>query len=253
MSVTQDSGVHDAFADSDSGILIVRHPRSGDRTTSNRPASHSAPDLKSSHQLLADHEIRRRLFHILPGFLPFVLWVIPHQHPLPWDLTVAALLLAVALTAVALVKYRAIRRSPADEPGKFSTVVGYAVPVVLTMLFLPAHVELAFLVLAMIAFGDGMATVGGLYIRGPRLPWNTAKTWCGSACFIVAATAMGGLIYWGEARPQLAFVTALQVSGFTAILSALCESLPSRINDNIRVGVSAAFASILAQWLFVGF
>lgn len=202
---------------------------------------------------LDSQEWLRRAWHIAPGFLPFLLWVIPHQDPFSWEVTVPVMWIIVTLAYVVLRRYRTIKRSGADDPGKLGTVLGYALSVSLMVLCFPAYGELAFLVLAIIAFGDGLATLVGLSVKGPRLPWNSAKTWAGFISFIIASTVMGSTLYWGEANPHVPFQQALQIAVFTGVLAAICESLPSKINDNIRVGVSASFAAIAAQAMFVGF
>lgn len=253
MSATCDSGVHDVITDSDAGILIVNHSLAGGRTASNRRFSHSAADQKSRRLTLDIREIRRRFCHILPGFLPMLLWLIPHKDPLSWRARIGVVLLIATLATGILSRFRTIGRSPADERGRFGAVMGYALPIALMVLCIPAHIELAFLVLAMIAFGDGMATVGGLCIGGPRLPWNSAKTWAGFASFIMSAATMGSLIYWCEASPQVPIASVLPLAAVSAVFSALSESIPSRINDNIRVGISASLGAVFSQWLFVGF
>jgi dolichol kinase len=112
---------------------------------------------------------------------------------------------------------------------------------------------MAFTVLAILAFGDGSATLGGLLIGGRSLPWNSQKTISGSLCFVFFASLMGGVIYWGEANPQVPFLGALQIAALASFIAAVAESLPSRINDNIRVGISSSLGVIVGQFLVFGF
>lgn len=202
---------------------------------------------------LSARELKRRLWHISPGLLPFVLWFIPHRDPFSWDLKGGALAVIGVLGISILRQFKNFKRSEQDDQGKLGAVLGYALPVTLMMLLLPAWGELAFTVLAVLAFGDGFATLGGLWFRGPRLPWNWAKTWSGLACFLVCATVMGSVIYWGEAKPRIPYEVALQIAALTTVIAAISETIPSRINDNIRVGITACGGVILSQWLLVGF
>lgn len=203
--------------------------------------------------VLDRRELKRRIWHIAPGFLPFILWFIPHRDPFSWRVRGGALAFILILGVQIFRQFSKIKRSETDERGKLGAVLGYALSILAMVLFFPAHGELAFTVLAVLAFGDGFATLGGLALRGPRLPWNRAKTWSGFACFIAAATLMGSIIYWGEANPRIPFAICVQLCAFTALAAAVSESLPSRINDNIRVGIAAPLAVIAAQALWVGF
>ena len=139
------------------------------------------------------------------------------------------------------------------------SVAGYAGSVLITLLLFPAHAELGLTVLAVLAFGDGSATLVGKLVGGPRLPWNPQKSWAGFLAFATVGGAMASLIYWGETHfntealgPGVSLVQAL-ACGFTpALLGAVYESIPSRVNDNVRVGVVAAAGVTAAHILVVG-
>lgn len=195
-------------------------------------------------------EIRRRLVHILPGFLPLMLWRIFHHDPLSWD---ARLILACVIGGIALateVKYRQIARR--GETHNRACILGYAVPVFALLVLVPAHAEMGFAALAIIALGDGMATVGGLLLKSPPLPWNREKSWAGFLCFLVFAGPWATVIYWGEARPVVEFRQAFLCCGSVTLVAAIAESVRSRIDDNIRVGVSVFLGLLLAQSVVFG-
>jgi dolichol kinase len=126
------------------------------------------------------------------------------------------------------------------------------------LLLFPAHAELGLTVLAVLAFGDGSATLGGLLFDSRPLPWNRDKTWSGTLCFLLAAIPMASLIYWGESHnaealePGVSFATALFCGGSAAFVAAIAESLRSRINDNVRVGLAASVAVAATHALAVG-
>lgn len=199
---------------------------------------------------LTQTEAKRRLLHILPGLLPFVLWPIPHQDPWGPFLADMVILLAVAIIAPAIMRFQSFAR--AGERDGRTAVLSYALPVLVTLWICRGREEIGVMTLAVLAFGDGTATLGGLLFGGRRLPWNPQKTWTGSLCFVVCGTLMSTLAYWGEARPTIALGTAMLVAGGATLAAAVAESLPLRINDNLRVGVTAAVMGGALTLLMVG-
>jgi phytol kinase len=209
---------------------------------------------------LGARETKRRLLHATPGFLPFLLWMIPHDPPSSVRFLSVISGLIVVMSAVAYYQFGRVQRT-AERCGDIRVAVfGYATVVLVTMLLCPQHVEIAFAALAVLAFGDGSATLGGMLMRGRRLPWNSKKSIVGTVCFVLVATPMAALVYWGQAHdayeiaavPRVDFRMALLGSLTAAIAGALVESLPVRTNDNLRVGTTAAVALGLFQWLAVG-
>jgi len=186
-----------------------------------------------------------------PGFLPFLLWPIPHDDPISPLLKYIILTVSLVVAGRIFLQWQQIERHRSES--RTAAVLGYLLAVVGTLLLFPAQLELAFLVLAILAFGDGSATFGGVLLGGRALPWNEEKTISGSLTFFLCATLMGTVIYWGEANPIVPLNTALLVAGSAAFVAALVESLPLRLNDNIRVGVTAAIIAPLAHALAIGF
>ena len=194
-----------------------------------------------------------------PGLLPFLLWTYPHRDPLSPTLRwiIAGIVLALALAIFA--GYRAIARR-GERGQRLTSVAGYAASVLVMMLLFPGQLELAMTVLAVLAFGDGSATLMGKLIGGPRLPWNLEKSWSGLCSFVVLGGTMASIVYWGETHfnaealgPPVPFPTAVLIGFGTAAMAAVYESLPWRINDNIRVGTSAALTVAALHGLLVGF
>jgi uncharacterized protein (TIGR00297 family) len=84
------------------------------------------------------------------------------------------------------------------------------------------------------AFGDGFSTVIGKRMPLAPLPWNGSKSWGGFAAFIL----FGGIAAFGIARVfgaphDVAIAAAL-------IVSAIAETLPLGIDDNVTVPFVAA-------------
>jgi dolichol kinase len=208
------------------------------------------PVLRGIAARIGVGELRRRLTHFAPVCLPFLLWGIPHQDPWGPVLVNTVLGLAGGMTAFALYRFRAIARSQ-QEHG-LAAVVGYAAPVLLALLLLPGRAELGVMTLAIVAVGDGSATLGGLYFGGRRLPWNGRKTFTGLVSFCVGGTVMATLVYWGEARPAVPLQTAFLCAAFSTAAAAIVESLPLPWNDNFRVGATAALVGAYVQIVWLG-
>ncbi len=155
-------------------------------------------------------------------------------------------------------RYHKIEREQDRE--RASAVLGYALSVSVMLLAFPYHAELGLTVLAVLAFGDGSATWGGLTFGGPKLPWNPRKTWSGLVSFLVVGIPLASLIYWGETRfnpeslefQSVPFSTAVCCAGAAVCFGAIAESLPMRLNDNIRVGIAAALGVTTMHALLLG-
>lgn len=211
---------------------------------------HPIRGIQSLAERLGMSELRRRLLHMVPGFLPCLLWVIPHQDP--WGPLLIGITVAVALGVVvfAMLQAQAFARPGEEQWG--AAVIGYVIPVVGTMLLLPGRSELGVLTLGIMALGDGSAALGGLGWGGRRLPWNHRKTWTGVLCFIIAATTMSSLYYWMEARPCVPFAVALAIAAVASLAGAIVESLPLKSHDNLRVGTTAALTGLLMHIALLG-
>ncbi len=195
-------------------------------------------------------ELKRRVWHMSPGLLPIASYIYPHKDPLSPTFQKIAAGLIVGITALLLWRFKSIRRK--DEQSELASVFGYAVSVLATLLLVPKHAELGMLVLCVLAFGDGMATTCGLLLRGPTLPWNRAKSWVGSIAFVGFGGYLSSLAYWAESQPRADWSIALMCGFSAAVVAAFAESLPSRLNDNVRVGISAAVTAIATHALVVG-
>ena len=96
-----------------------------------------------------------------------------------------------------------------------------------------------------LAVGDGMASLVGQAIGGPRLPWNERKGWVGLAAFVVSGTAAAAFLSAWVARLPLDASAAhwprtLGVSLALALACALVESLPTTLDDNVTVPLAVA-------------
>ncbi len=113
-------------------------------------------------------------------------------------------------------------------------IVIYPISVLALIVFYPHTLYVAGAVWAIMALGDGLASVAGEALRGPALPWNTEKTWSGFVVFVMAGSAGAYvLVRWvGVTIPE---EKAAFVSFATALVGALVESAPIRLDDNLTV------------------
>jgi len=136
-----------------------------------------------------------------------------------------------------------LRKRPDQEPAAnvWTGIVLYPLSVLVLILLYRHHLHVAASAWAIMALGDGMASVAGESLRGPALPWNAEKRWSGFAGFILAGT-LGAYVLDRWVAPALSADQVVVLSFAGAIVGALVESVPIRLDDNVSVPlVSGAF------------
>jgi uncharacterized protein (TIGR00297 family) len=113
-------------------------------------------------------------------------------------------------------------------------IILYPISVLGLILIYRRSIQVVAAVWAIMALGDGMASVVGEAVRGPALPYNRGKTWSGFLGFIIAGTA-GAYALTRWVAPSLPEEKILLVSAATAVVGALVETLPIRLDDNLTV------------------
>lgn len=98
---------------------------------------------------------------------------------------------------------------------------------------------------ALMAFGDGMASVVGMRFGRIPLPWNPRKSLEGFLAFVmfgaVAASALGDFVLAGRGGATRADIVV--AACVAAVVAALLESLDSGIDDNLIVPLSGALVA----------
>ncbi len=166
---------------------------------------------------------------------------------------------------------RSLLRGSEKERGYSLGIVLYPAAVLALIVVFRHRLELAAATWGLIAFGDGMAALIGTTLRGPKLPWNPAKTWSGFAAFVLWGTAASAFLlrftqhgaldspkHWigpsflaiGPSGPH--FEPSFLILGClaAAALAGFAESLPTKIDDNILVplvGGAALYAATLVE------
>ena len=175
------------------------------------------------------NEALRKGLHILFGLGAFALkW-------LPWY--VAAGVCVVAILGNRHLLHRVVGRGVArHERGFDAGIVLYPIMVLLLVVVFRERLHYAAIGWALLAFGDGIATLAGKSVRIAPLPWNRDKSWGGLlAFFVVGAAAALAVAYWMDYREPGVVLLA-------ALAAAIVESLPLGVDDNVTVPVAAGVA-----------
>jgi len=91
----------------------------------------------------------------------------------------------------------------------------------------------------LLAFGDGLATVCGIAWGRKKLPWNPAKSWAGSAAYVVCGTvAAAGLLIWTAPERQYSWAFALVAGGAAALLAAALESVDVQAREFMQASLN---------------
>jgi len=196
----------------------------------------SIPELSNSVLLpRAPLLSTRKIVHMSMLIFAFLL---PY---LTWTQAVGCAVLALLFNLVVLPRLQVdLRQSPASVGGAgvWTGIVIYPVSVLALILFYRHEMYIAAAVWAVMAWGDGMAGVVGSRWGGPTLPWNREKTWSRFLGFLMAGT-IGAYILTRWLAPAIAPGTAFNVSAATALVGALVESAPIRLDDNATVPLVA--------------
>ncbi len=168
---------------------------------------------------------------------------------LTWQQAAGCALLALLFNVVVLPRMGAdLRKSPVNAPdaGVWTGIIIYPISVLTLILLYRHEMFIAAAGWAIMALGDGTASLAGGALRGPVLPWNRAKTFSGFLSFVVVGTA-GAYVLTRWVGPAIAPEIALRICVAGAIVGAVVESLPIRLDDNATVPlVSGAFIFCLA-------
>ena len=177
------------------------------------------------------NESKRQLVHIFLFLLAFLLKFLNR-----WQ--AALLLLGLLLLAFYIIPRLRIKsyfyRHHEDKYSQGAIL--YFLALLILVFIFPLYIVAA--AWAILALGDGTATLIGKNFKVRELPWNRDKSYIGTISFIIFGT-LGALImlkWMGVATDA----SLLSISFKTAVVAAIVESLPWRVNDNFSVAVVSA-------------
>jgi len=185
-------------------------------------------------------EAKRKAVHVgMASFALLLRW-------LDWRGAALAALAAFAFNALVLPRLggRSLFRADDRARGFPVGILLYPLVVLALVLLFRDRLHLAAAGWGFLAFGDGFATLAGVTLGGPRLPWNPRKSWSGFAGYVVfgslGAAALSSFVA-GRA-PAAVELAAFLLAG---VAGAAVESLPSELDDNLVPPLAAAGALAL--------
>lgn len=195
---------------------------------------------------LTVNEAQRKLVHVAVGGFAFALRF------LTWPQAAVMAIGAFAFNWQVLPRIggRALWRPDDAQRGYPVGILIYPLSVLGLVLWFHDELWKAAAVWGLLAAGDGMASLLGLALGGPRLPWNAAKGWAGFLAFVVCGGAMAAaLIVWTLRLPATAFTSprVLALALPLAVACAMAESMPTRLDDNLTVPLAGALTLALLE------
>lgn len=181
-------------------------------------------------------ETARQIVHMAMGAFALLLrWI-------PWWQAIALAVAALVFNLVVLPRLPFNLYREGDRGRAVHGIIWYPLAVLLLLLLFPRRLDIVASAWGILAIGDGIATLAGRAIGGPRWPWNREKTISGSAAFAAAGALAGVCLAWWcrpavPLPPALAFTIVAPI--VAAIAAALVETLPVRLDDNLSVAATA--------------
>lgn len=204
-------------------------------------------------------ETLRQAVHMAMGGLALLL------RYLTWPQAALLALAALVFNAVVLARVLPSIVRPSDRAGHRAGVLFYPLALFALVLIFRERLDIVAAAWAVMAFGDGAATLVGTRVGGPRLPWNADKTWSGLIAFALAGS-IGAVALSVWVSPMMVpappwFFTWLAPIA-AALAAALAETIPIELDDNLTVpfvaGVMLAAAAAVdpvalgAEFVHVG-
>lgn len=179
-------------------------------------------------------EWKRKAVHMGSGTLAILLHWLPGWGA--WAMAGAALLMNIYV--LPSLSGHALERARDRRQGVAWGIVFYPLSVLILTLVFASRLEIAAAGWALMAFGDGMATLVGKSLPRPRMPWNRDKSVAGAVALFFCGGGTAWLLYLfvaqGHGRHPDPLLVLAAVAA-TAALAAILESLPTGVDDNLLV------------------
>lgn len=197
----------------------------------------------------ADHsETTRQFVHMaMGGFALLLRWIV-------WWQAVALASTAVLFNLFVLPRVGAAIYRPGDRERGLHGIIYYPVAVLLLLLAFPARLDIVAAAWGILAIGDGIATLAGRAIGGPRWPWNRDKTVAGTAAFAIGGALAGVMLAWWcrtAVTPNSSYLFIVTAPIAAALIAALVETIPARLDDNLSVAAAAGGTFWIASLMSV--
>jgi uncharacterized protein (TIGR00297 family) len=196
---------------------------------------------------LSAMELKRKVVHIGVGGFAFLL----RELSWPQAAVMAATAFLFNWQLLPRIGGRGLWRGGEHEQGYPLGILLYPLSVLGLVLAFREELWMVAAVWALLALGDGMASVVGLAVGGPALPWNAKKGWSGFLAFVVFGTLGASVLaVWTLKLPLAACFSAaiLSITLPLAVIGALAESAPTTLDDNLTVPlIGGVTIALLAQ------
>jgi len=181
-------------------------------------------------------EGRRQFVHMAMGGFALALRVLTW-----WQ---AALLAVTALAFNLLVLPRVGRGLYRPADARFAAgIILYPLAILILILCFPRRPDIVAAAWAILAAGDGMATLAGRAMPIARLPWNSDKSYGGLIAFVLCGGAAAvALALWTApaVSPLPGFMFLILAPLAAAVVAGFVETIPVGLDDNLRVPAAAA-------------
>jgi uncharacterized protein (TIGR00297 family) len=136
---------------------------------------------------------------------------------------------------------RGLYRKEDQQRGYPVGILLYPLSVLFLILLFPNRLYIAAAGWAIMAWGDGSASLFGKHFGKTKIPWNADRSYAGSLAFLVFG-GIGAVLFthfvWVEPpHPRCWYVILVPL--LAALLAAIVETIPTGINDNLSVPLSA--------------
>ncbi len=191
-------------------------------------------------------EVGRKLYHLSAGLMAFGVPFISWQ------------LMAFLMFGAFLINWRVLPRlggrsmwrGAERERGYSLGLPLYPLAIAVLCLIFQAEHWRTVAVWAVLAFGDGMSSLVGMFFGGPKLPWNLRKSWSGLVAFVLFGTLGAALLVSWTQLLNLSAWASLPVLATGLLLAVVCavvESLPLKLDDNLSIpAVGALIVAFLS-------
>lgn len=119
----------------------------------------------------------------------------------------------------------------------------YPISVLILILTIPHKLYIVAAAWAIMAWGDGFASIFGKKFGTKKLPWNPNRSYAGSLAFLMIGSVAAVFFTWwvdkNPPEPTLWYIVVIPILG--TLLAAIIETIPTGIDDNLTVPLSAAF------------
>jgi len=178
---------------------------------------------------LSRAEVARKALHI--GMAGFAL-LLPK---LSWGAALAAAGFAVLFNAVFLPRVAPLFLRKEEGEKRFSVgITLYPLVVLVLLILFRGNLPVAAAGWGYLAFGDGFASICGITLGGPRLPWNSQKTLSGFLGYLFFGVLGASFLYgFLLPSPRIPSSSELICLFAGALVGAALESVPSELDDNV--------------------